>query len=129
MPEWDVVIAACYGASNTGQLAGAVATELVKESPGYALVCLPAVALDLDVGLDKVKGAKTFVIIEGCPVTCCSKIVEAHAGRKPDVRVELVQDYGVRKVAVPAYDESEKERIKQDVKRRIEEKRAHREQD
>jgi uncharacterized metal-binding protein len=124
MPEWDVVIAACYGASNTGQLAGAVATELVKENPGYALVCLPAVALDLDVGLNKIKGAKTLVIIEGCPVMCCTKIVQAHGGRQADIRVEMVQDYGVNKVPVPAFDESEKERIKQDVKRRIEEIRA-----
>ena len=30
MPKFKVVVATCYGAANTGQLAGAVATELVK---------------------------------------------------------------------------------------------------
>ena len=125
-PKYDVVIAACYGASNTGQLAGAVASELVRENPGYTLVCLPAVALDLAVGLDKIRDAETFVIVEGCPVMCCSKIVEAHAGRKPDIRVEMVEDYGVKKAPVLDYDEAEKERIKADIKRRIEEALAER---
>lgn len=124
MAKFKIVIATCYGAANTGQLAGAVATELVKENPDYTLVCLPAVAIDKDTGLDKIKEAEHFVIIEGCPVMCCSKIVEQHSGRKPDIRVEMVQDYGVKKAPTLTYDESDKERIKQDVKRRIEVKIA-----
>ena len=118
---FKVVIATCYGAANTGQLAGAVATELVKENEDYHLVCLPAVAIDKDTGLKKVKQARLFVIIEGCPVMCCSKIVEEHAGRKPDIRVEMVEDYGVKKASVLDYDEDKKERIKADVKKRIDE--------
>ena len=124
MSEFKVVIATCYGAANTGQLAGAVATELVRENEDYHLVCLPAVAIDKDTGLDKVKGAELFVIIEGCPVMCCSKIVEQHAGRKPDIRVEMVEDYRVKKASVLDVDPAEKERIKTDVKRRIEERLA-----
>ena len=119
MPAIKTVIATCYGASNTGQLAGAVATELAKENEGYSLVCLPAVAIDKDTGLDKVKEADLFVIIEGCPVMCCSKIVEEHSGRQPDVRVEMVQDYAVKKAPILTFDEEDKERIKQDVKARI----------
>jgi len=126
MPDFKVVLATCYGAANTGQLAGAVATELVKENEDYHLVCLPAVAIDKDTGLDKVKGAELFVIIEGCPVMCCSKIVEQHAGRKPDIRVEMVEDYGIKKASVLEVDPEEKERIKADVKRRIEEILAER---
>lgn len=122
MAKFKVVIATCYGVANTGQLAGAVATELVKENPDYALVCLPAVAIDKDTGPDKIKEAEHFVIIEGCPVMYCSKIVEQHSGRKPDIRVEMVQDYGVKKVPTLTYGEADKERIKQDVKRRIEAK-------
>jgi uncharacterized metal-binding protein len=124
MPEVNVVIATCYGAANTGQLAGAVATELAKEHEDYSLVCLTAVAIDKASGLDKIKAAETFVIIEGCPVMCCSQIVEQHSGRKPDVRVEMVADYGVMKAPVLTYDESEKERIKRDVERRIAEWRV-----
>lgn len=120
----DVVIATCYGAANTGQLAGAVATELVKEHDDYSLVCLPAVAIDKATGLDKIKAAKLFVIIEGCPVMCCSQIVEQHSGRKPDIRVEMVADYGVKKAPILTYDEEDKERIKRDVVRRIEEASA-----
>jgi uncharacterized metal-binding protein len=122
MTDTQVVLATCYGASNTGQLAGAVATELAKENPNYSLVCLPAVAIDKDTGLNRVKGAGLFVIIEGCPVMCCTKIVEEHTGRAPDIRVEMVQDYGVKKAPILEYDDTDKERIKQDIKRRVDEK-------
>jgi uncharacterized metal-binding protein len=121
MADFKVVIATCYGAANTGQLAGAVATELVKENEDYHLVCLPAVAIDKDTGLNKIAGAELFVIIEGCPVMCCTKIVDEHSGRKPDIRVEMVEDYGVKKTSALEVDPEEKERIKADVKRRIEE--------
>jgi uncharacterized metal-binding protein len=120
MSKYKVVIATCYGAANTGQLAGAVATELVKENPEYTMVCLPAVAIDKESGLEKIREGELFVIIEGCPVMCCSKIAEQHGGRKPDIRVEMVQDYGVKKAPTLVYEEADKERIKQDVKRRIE---------
>jgi len=116
-----VVIATCYGASNTGQLAGAVATELAREHEDYALVCLPAVAIDQATGLDKVKSARLLVVVEGCPVMCCTKIVDQHTGRQSDIRVEMVQDYGVKKAPVLVYDEGDENRIKQDIERRIQE--------
>jgi len=121
----DVVMATCYGASNTGQLAGAVATELAREE-GYGLVCLPAVAIDKATGLDKVAGTELLVVIEGCPVMCCTKIIEDHAGRQPDIRVEMVQDYGVKKSPALSYDEQEKEQIKRDIVQRVEQKRRER---
>lgn len=123
MSQTAVMIATCYGASNTGQLAGAVATELARENESYALVCLPAVAIDQATGLDKVKSARLLVVVEGCPVMCCTKILEEHTGRQPDIRVEMVQDYGVKKAPVLAYDAGDKVRIQQDIKQRIEEAR------
>ena len=121
----EVVMATCYGASNTGQLAGAVATELAREE-GYGLVCLPAVAIDKATGLDKVAGADLLVVIEGCPVMCCTKIIEDHAGRQPDIRVEMVQDYGVKKSSALSYDEQDKEQIKRDIVKRVKQKRRER---
>ena len=120
MAELRVAVVTCYGAANTGQLAGAVATEIVKEHDDYSLVCLPAVAIDKATGLDKIKNARLLVVIEGCPVMCCTQIVEQHGGRKADVRVEMVADYGMKKRSVLVYDEADKERIKADVVRRIE---------
>ncbi len=117
----DVVLATCYGASNAGQLAGAVATELARDE-GYGLVCLPAVAIDKATGLDKVAEAELLVVIEGCPVMCCTQIVEDHGGRQSDVRVEMVQDYGVKKAPVLSYDQEDKGRIKRDIVQRVEDK-------
>lgn len=118
MSKYPVVISTCYRASNTGQLAGAVAIELAKENSDFTLVCLPAVAIDKDTGLDKVKEAELFVVIEGCPVMCCTKIVDQHSGRQPDIRVEMVQDYAVKKASSLVYDQSDKDRTKADVLRR-----------
>ena len=120
MSQIGVVIATCYGASNTGQLAGAAATELARENEDYVLVCLPAVAIDQTSGLSRVKDARLLVVVEGCPVMCCAKILEAHTNRQPDIRVEMVQDYGVKKAPVLAYDEGDKDRIKRDIEQRIE---------
>lgn len=92
-------MATCYGAVNTGQLAGVITAELLKEIEDFTLVCLPAVAIHKDTGLAKVKKADILVIIEGCPVICCTKIVEEHTGRKLDIRLEMVEDYGVKKIA------------------------------
>jgi uncharacterized metal-binding protein len=117
--EHKAVIAACYGASNTGQLAGAVATELAMENEAYSLVCLPAVAIDKATGLDKVLEAGLFIIVEGCPVMCCTEIVDRHTGRKPDIRVEMVEDYDIKKSPSPTFDVGQKDNIKQDVLDRV----------
>jgi uncharacterized metal-binding protein len=62
------------------------------------------------------------VVIEGCPVMCCTQIVEDRGGRQSDVRVEMVQDYGVKKAPVLSYDQEDKERIKRDIVQRVEDK-------
>lgn len=56
MSEFKAAIATCYGAVNTGQLAGAEATELAKENEDYHLVCLPAVAIDRAPGSERSRG-------------------------------------------------------------------------
>lgn len=126
MSKFKVVMATCYGAANTGQLAGAVTTELVNENEDFHLLCLPAVAIDKDTGINKVKNAALFVIIEGCPVMCCTKIIEEHTGRKPDISIEMVEDYKAQKSPSLTYNEADKVRIKKDVKQRIEEHSASR---
>jgi len=77
------------------------------------------VAIDKDTGLSKIAQADLLVVVEGCPVMCCTKIIAQHTGRQPDIRIEMVQDYGVKKASVLTYDEADKGRIKQDVKQRI----------
>jgi uncharacterized metal-binding protein len=98
-----------------------VATELARDE-GYGLVCLPAVAIDEATGLDKVAEAELLVVIKGCPVMCCTQIVEDHGGWHPDVRVEMVQDYGVKKAPALSYDQEDKERINRDIVQRVEHK-------
>lgn len=121
MVDLKVVMVTCHGAANTGQLAGMIATELVRENEDYHMVCLPAVAIGKDTSLEKIARAGTFVIIEGCPMMCCSRIVAKHLGREPDIRLEMVADYGVKKDPTLDFDKGEKEKIKADINLRIEE--------
>ena len=53
MSEFKVGITTCYGAANTGQQAGTVATELVKENEDYHLICLPEEKERIKVGVKK----------------------------------------------------------------------------
>ena len=98
-----------------------MATELAREHEDCARGCLPAVAIDQATELDKVKNARLPVVVEGCPVMCCTKIVDQHSGRQPAIRLEMVQDYGVKKAPALIHDEGDKDRIKQDIERRIQE--------
>ena len=126
MSESKVVIATCYG-TRVCKVGGVpMANELVKENEDYHLLSLPAVVFDEDTGLDKIAGAELFVIIEGCPVMCCSKIVDERSGPKPNILMIMEEDYGIEKASVLIYDVEKKERIKADVKRRIEEALAAR---
>jgi len=94
--ENEVLVFACDGASNTGKLAGAVALRLVK-SGGFSLACLPALALDRESLLEKIKSAEKLIAVDGCAFRCAEKIIKGHARREPGFSVELSSEYRVKK--------------------------------
>jgi uncharacterized metal-binding protein len=97
-----------------------MANELVKESKEYRLLSAPAVTYGEETELDQIVGAELFVIIEGCPVMCCSKIMDERSCPKPNMLVIMEEDYGVEKASLLNYDVEKKERIKADIRSRIE---------
>jgi uncharacterized metal-binding protein len=126
MSEPRVVIATCYG-TRVCKVGGVpLANELVKENEEYRLLSAPAVAYGGEAELELIAGTEYFVIIEGCPVMCCSKIMEDRSGIKPNMLVILEEDYGVEKASLLVYDAEKKERIKTDIRKRIEEALAGR---
>ena len=113
-----IVVATCIGASNTGVLAGRVATDLCAESPErFDMLCLPAFAIEKDTSVKKVNSADRVLVVEGCPVRCASAILK-RGGRVPDLAVEVSGDYGVKKMPVLRCEESDISRIKEDIKKR-----------
>lgn len=113
-----IVVATCIGASNTGVLAGQVATDLCAGSPEmFDMLCLPAYAIAKEASLKKVQNAERILVIEGCPVRCASEILK-RGGRIPDLAVEVSGDYGVKKTPVLRCEEADVSRIKEDIKKR-----------
>lgn len=111
-----IVVATCIGASNTGVLAGRVATELCLDNPErFDMLCLPAYAISKEGSLKKVGNAERILVIEGCPVRCASEILK-RGGRVPDLAIEVSGDYDVKKSPVLKCDEADVSRIKRDVK-------------
>ncbi|MCL6449043.1 MAG: putative zinc-binding protein [Armatimonadetes bacterium] len=82
-----VLILACSGGSNVGQLANAAAVGLTREGKGK-MYCLAGVGGHVDGIVESCKGASRLVVIDGCPVACAKKAC-AHAGVQISKYVEV----------------------------------------
>ena len=74
----EIMILACSGSSNLGQLANQAAVELTREGFGK-MSCLAAVGAHLDNFVQSARNASTLVAIDGCPL-CSAKHPLEHAG-------------------------------------------------
>ena len=89
------IVLACAGASNVGQISSEAAKRL--DAAGEAtFACLAGVSGAIAGILASVKGADKLLVIDGCPVACAKKTVDA-AGLA-GYRHQVVTDTGVKKV-------------------------------
>lgn len=117
--ETKTVIVSCSGASNTGTTADQVARKLCLDNPNHNdLLCLAAFAIKKAPSVKKLQEADKIVIIEGCPSRCASEIIRQE-GFSSTLVVEMVADYGLRKNMTPICEESDVERISQDVETKV----------
>ena len=114
-----IAIVACSGAANTGQTSNEVATNLCAKSEDYTMVCLAALTLGHKNSLDKIANAKKIVVIDGCPVKCASQIVEKFTGRKPDLDIQIMEEYGIKKVPKPTFEKKDILRISKDIEDKV----------
>jgi uncharacterized metal-binding protein len=77
-PGGNVMILACSGGSNVGQLANQAAVELTREGFGK-MFCLAGVGGHLGGFLQSARDVAQMVVIDGCEVGCAKTILE-HAG-------------------------------------------------
>lgn len=117
--EKRIVIVSCSGASNTGTTADRVARKLCIDDPERKdLLCLSAFAIRKGPSLKKLQEAEKIVVIEGCPSRCASEILN-QGGFSSHLVVEMVADYGIKKVMIPNCEENDIERINKDVRERV----------
>jgi len=110
-----IAIVACSGASNTGQTTNEVARHLCDKSDEFTMICLAALTLNHKISLDKVADARKIVVIDGCPVKCASQILSKYTDKKPDIDIQVMEDYGIKKISKPEFDEDNVRKISDDI--------------
>jgi uncharacterized metal-binding protein len=109
----DIMILACSGASNLGQLANQAAVELTREGFGR-MSCVAALGAQLSNFVKSAKNAPRLIAIDGCPLSCARKIVE-----KADIPLHchvVLYDLGIEKTMNTILDPAEVEKVKSAVK-------------
>jgi uncharacterized metal-binding protein len=90
----QIMILACSGASNVGQLSNQAAVELTREGFGK-MYCLAAVGAHLGNFVQAARTAPHLVAIDGCPVACAKHLLE-HA-EVPVHSYVALNDLGIEK--------------------------------
>lgn len=71
----DIMILACSGASNVGQLSNRAAVELTQEDFGK-MFCLAGIGADLSGFVRSAKDTPGMIAIDGCEVGCVKATLE-----------------------------------------------------
>ncbi len=112
-PSNNIMILACSGASNVGQLSNQAAVELAREGFGK-MFCLAGIGAHLSGFVQSAKDVPAMVVIDGCPVACAKKILE-HAEIPLQAYVP-VSDLGIEKNKDTNLKREEVEQVKAAVK-------------
>ena len=89
-----ILIFACSGASNVGQLANAAAIELARQGKG-TFYCIAGIGGHISGMLETARIADEIIAIDGCPASCVKCTLE-HTGL-PVHRQVIVTDLGIGK--------------------------------
>jgi len=94
VPSGNIMILACSGGSNVGQLANQAAVELTQEGFGK-MYCLAGIGGHLNGFVQSAKDVPQMVAIDGCSA-CCSKATLEHA-EVPFKSYVILTDLGIEK--------------------------------
>ncbi len=113
-PSENIMILACSGGSNVGQLSNQAAVELTREGFGK-MFCLAGIGGHLSGFVQSAKDIPQMVAIDGCSVGCAKAILE-HAEIPiksylvlTDLGIEKNKDFKLRKEEVQKVKEVIKE--------------------
>ena len=91
----NVMILACSGASNVGQLSNQAAIELTREGYGK-MFCLAGIGGQLSGFVQSAKDVPSLVAIDGCQVGCAKAILD-QAGIETKNYIVLTDNPGIEK--------------------------------
>ncbi len=90
----NVLIFACSGGSNVGQITNEAAKKLDQEGVGK-FFCLAGVGGAIDSMMVNVEGADKIIVLDGCPVACARAVMD-RTGIPVDRHV-VATDCGIEK--------------------------------
>ena len=113
VPNTNIMILSCSGASNLGQLANQAAVELTREGFGK-MFCLAGIGAHLSGFVQSAKDVPYMVAIDGCSVACAKNILgQAEVPLRGYV---TIADLGIKKVMNTNLNRTELDRVKTAVK-------------
>ena len=112
-PNGNVMILACSGGSNVGQLSNQAAVELTQEGFGK-MFCLAGIGGHLSGFVQSAKDIPQMVAIDGCSVGCAQAILE-HA-EIPMKGYLVLTDLGIEKNKDFTLIERDIQKVKEAVK-------------
>lgn len=115
-PNGNVMILACSGGSNVGQLANHAAVELTQEGFGK-MFCLGGIGAHLSGFVQSAKDVDRMVAIDGCDIGC-AKAILAHA-QVPLRGYLVITDLGIQKNKDFNLKRSDLDRVKEAVKETV----------
>lgn len=110
----NIMILACSGASNVGQLSNQAAVELTQEGFGK-MFCLAGIGGQLSGFVQSAKDVSLMVVIDGCAVGCAKAILKN--AQVPLNHYLVLTDEGIEKNKNFNLERSEIEQVKAAVKR------------
>jgi uncharacterized metal-binding protein len=117
----EILVFACSGSSNVGQIANLAALQLTQKGAGR-MFCLAGIGGHVSGMIESTKAGKMIVGIDGCPVACAKKILE-HAGFNIDEYLQ-VTEMGIEKNHGFDYPQPVIDKVANHLKGRISQRRA-----
>ncbi|MBC8458516.1 MAG: putative zinc-binding protein [Deltaproteobacteria bacterium] len=112
-PNGNIMILACSGGSNVGQLSNRAAVELTQEGFGK-MYCLAGVGGHLSSFVQSAKDVPQMVAIDGCDVGCAKAILE-HA-EIPIKNYLVLTDLGIEKNKDFTLTQEDIQKVKEAIK-------------
>jgi uncharacterized metal-binding protein len=109
----NIMILACSGGSNVGQLSNRAAVELTQEGFGK-MFCLAGIGGNLSGFIQSAKDVPAMVAIDGCAVGCAKAILEN--AQVPNPNYLVLTDLGIEKNKNFNLDAADVQTVKESVK-------------
>jgi uncharacterized metal-binding protein len=114
----NIMILACSGGSNVGQLSNQAAVELTREGYGK-MFCLAGIGGQLSGFVQSAKDVSVMVAIDGCQVGCAKAILKQ--AEVPLKHYLVLTDEGIEKNKNFKLEKADIEKVKTAVKRVVKE--------